>query len=130
MSGIQEAAVGSRVHISLDENLLGLRDALRDLGFKVTTFSPGTPDEEMYHQISYTLVLTKNVQDFLIEAVIHDFDIIDVRQIKFIDTEKTRKNQTAQKIAKALRESGVTHKRGTFQLIVQDDGKWEAKQLI
>jgi len=127
---LQMVSVGAKIHISLDENLLGLKDALRDSGFKVTTYKQGTLDEELFHQLTQTLILTKNVEDFKVEAVRHDFDIIDVRQVKFIDTEKTRKNATAQKIATAIRNSGISHKKGYFQLVIQDSGGWDLIQLI
>lgn len=126
---ILEGSVGAKIHISLDENLLSLKDSLRDSGFKVTTFRPGTPDEELFHQMSQTLVLTKNVEDFRVEAVIYDFDLIDVRAVKFIDTDKTRKNQTTQKIAKAIRESGIARFKGHFRLVIFDDGKWTTEIL-
>ena len=127
---IIQSAIQGKVHISLDENLLTLKESLRDSGFKVTTFKPGTPDEELFHQMMQTFVLTKNVDDFKVEAVIYDFDIIDIRQIKFIDKEKTRTNETSKKIASAIRESGITHKKGYFQLIIKADGSWDLVQLV
>jgi transcriptional regulator with XRE-family HTH domain len=120
----------SKLTILLDENLFQLKPALKDSGFKVILMKKGTSDEEIRELAEGTAILTTNSKDFIPHAVADDFDVISAELIKFIDTEPTRKNQTVQKIAKAIRESGMVFTRGNFNLVVRDDGSYELKPLV
>jgi len=131
MDNIIEAhALRAKITILLDENLFMLKDGLKDAGLKVITIASGTPDEKIIELAEGLAILTKNSQDFLEDAVSGDFDVISVEGIKYLDTDKTRKNQTVKKIINAIRDSGLYLKKGHFNLIVKDDGSFHLKELI
>lgn len=126
----EAAALRSKITLVIDENLLVLKSAMESYGFKVLSFRQGLQDPEIIPNLTGRAILTANSKDFLIDAVVHDFDVIAVENIKFIDDDKTRKNGTASKIASAIRESGLMTIRGNYLLTVLDDGKWKIKELL
>lgn len=130
MSSIFESAMRSKVTIVLDENLRQLRAALEDSGFRVLEFKSGTKDPDLIPHLTGRAILTKNTEDFKIDAVIHDFDIISIENIAFVDNKKDRSNETAKKIAHAVRHSGFTSKRGNWLLSIMNDGKWSLSELL
>jgi len=129
MGIVVEAAMRSKLTIHLDENLHQLESSLRDAGFKIFLIEKGTPDDRICMNLEGDVLLTKNVKDFKVNAVIYDFDIISVEKIKFIDNKKDKSNITSQKISNAVRQSEFYNKRGNFLLTVMDDGEWELKEL-
>ena len=130
MNQINEFSLRSKITIALDENLLQLKESLRSYGFKVITFKAGSKDPELFHLLQGMAILTKNVDDFKIDAVIHDFDIISIKNIKFIDDDKTDKNATARLISNAIRESEFYNKRGNWLLTIMNDGSYGLKLLV
>jgi len=120
----------SKLTIILDENLFQLKPSLKDSGFKVLALKKGMSDEEIRELAEGTAILTNNTKDFLPHAVADDYDVISIEALKFIDTDPTRKNKTAQKIAKAIRDSGIAFIRGNFNLIIKNDGAYELKALV
>ncbi len=126
-----EAAKRSKITLLVDENNLALKEPLKLLGFKVISYAQGTPDESLWELAEGTAVLTANVKDFTVAAIVYDFDIIDISNLRFIDKEPTAKNTTAKKIAAAIRESEFYSKRGNWLLAVYDDEKkYTLKQLV
>lgn len=126
---ILEAAMRSKLTIHVDENSLKLVEALRDSGFKIRVVPSGVDDNELAIDFEGDVVLTANPKDFKTNAVIYDFDIISIEHIKFIDDKKDRTNETAKKIATAVRESEFYLKRGNFLLDISSDGKWKLIEL-
>ena len=120
----------SKVTILLDENLFGLKSALRDAGFKIITLKGGMDDDEIIELAEGLCILTKNADDFRDDAVAGDYDIINIQAIKFEDPDKTRRNSTVQKVKKAIRGSRILQKRGNFELVVFDDGTFKLINII
>lgn len=127
---VQSAAMRSKITIMLDENLLELKDGLKDAGFKVITLRQGMSDEDIGELSEGHAILTKNSKDFLKNAKPFDYDIISVELIKFIDTAKTRKNHTVQKIANAVRDSKFYLLRGNFLLRIRDNGTYQIEDIL
>jgi hypothetical protein len=126
---IDELAARSNFTLVLDENLAALYDALRDFGFKVLSYPKGLKDSELVPFLTNKILITNNSKDFIIDALVHDFDIIGTESVKFIDDRKDRKNVTASKIAKAIRESNISLKRGNWLMVLMDDGSYKLKEL-
>jgi len=123
-------AARSKITILVDEQVSVLKDGLRDAGLKVITIASGTPDEKIIELAEGLAILTKNSVDFLGDAVAGDYDVISIEAVKFLDDDKTRKNQTVQKVVKAIRESGLYVEKGNFQLVIHDDGSFVMKRLV
>lgn len=113
----------------LDENLRGLASSLEDDGFKVILPQPGLNDDALKRQARGWAILTKDSQDFIDDAVRYDYDVIGVEDIKFIDDNSNRTNETVTKISKAVRRSEMGTRRGNFLLKVFDNGSYHLKQL-
>lgn len=124
-----EAAKRSKITILIDENNLVLKEPLRRLGFKAISYEQGMPDEKLWELAEGTAIMTANTKDFVVAAIVHDFDVIDISSLKFIDKEQSDKNTTARKIANAIRESAFYSKRGNWLLMVYED-KWLLKELV
>ena len=116
--------------ILLDENLRGLEAALEDDGFKVVLTPQGQSDEELKRKARGWAILTRNSQDFVDDAVRHDYDVIGVEDVKFIDDRPDRTNDTVRKISAAVRRSLIGTRRGNFWLKVRDDGSFHLEQLV
>ncbi len=116
--------------ILLDENLRGLQASLEDDGFKVVLPPPGLADEALKRMARGWAVLTNNSQDFIDEAARHDYDVIGVEGIRFVDTKPDRTNETVRKISRAVRRSGIATMKGNFWLQVRDDGTFHLRQLV
>ena len=126
---IEEMSKQGYFTILLDENLRGLASSLEDDGFKVILPQPGLKDDALKHQARGWAILTKNSQDFIDDAVRHDYDVIAVEDIKFIDVKTTRTNETVKKISSAVRRSQIGTRRGNFLLKILDDGSYHLTQL-
>lgn len=126
---LTELALRSKITIFLDENILQLRSALKDFGYKVVVLKKGTPDEEIWELAQGWCILTQNSKDFISNAPEYDYDVIAIENIKFIDNEPTRKNLTVQKISKAIKQSHITSLKGNFLLTVLDTGEWNLRIL-
>ena len=116
--------------ILLDENLRGLEAGLEDDGFKVIVPSQGLSDEVLKRKARGWAILTKNSQDFVQDAVRHDYDVIGIEDIKFVDGRQDRTNDTVRKISAAVRRSQVGTRKGNFWLKVRDDGSFHLEQLV
>jgi len=130
MEQMNEMSIRSKLTIALDENLLQLKEGLKASGFKVMVFKPGTQDHDLFHLMQGMSVLTKNDDDFQVDAVIHDFDIISIKNLKFIDGDTSSKNKTVSIIAKAIRQSKFYNKRGNWLLNIMNDGSFNLEQLV
>ena len=126
---IQEMSKQGYFTILLDENLRGLASSLEDDGFKVILPQPGLKDDALKRQARGWAILTKNSQDFIDDAVRHDYDVIGVEDIKFIDDKSNRTNETVQKISDAVRRSQIGTRRGNFLLRILDNGSYHLRQL-
>src|SRR5271165_4466422 len=89
--------------IMLDENLRVLEPVLEDDGFKVIVPHQGLKDEALKAKARGWAILTKNSKDFVDDAVSYDYDVIAVEDIKFIDHQNDRTNDTVRKISNAVR---------------------------
>ena len=126
---IQEMSKQGYFTILLDENLRRLASSLEDDGFKVILPQPGLKDDALKRQARGWAILTKNSQDFIDDAVRHDYDVIGVEDIKFIDDKSNRTNETVQKISDAVRRSQIGTRRGNFLLRILDNGSYHLRQL-
>ena len=128
-SDIEEMSKQGYFTILLDENLHGLASSLEDDGFKVILPQQGLKDDALKRQARGWAILTKNSQDFIHDAVRHDYDVIGVEDIKFIDDKSSRTNETVQKISNAVRRSQIGTRRGNFLLKILDNGSYHLQQL-
>lgn len=119
---IEAAAMRSKITIFLDENRLELKEGLKDAGFKVIVLKQGLSDEEIGELAEGHAILTANTADFIDNAKASDYDIISIDDLKFHDTDKTRKNKTVQKVVKAIRDTKFYTLRGNFLLKIYNDG--------
>ena len=116
--------------ILLDENLRGLESALEDDGFKVVVPPQGGKDEALKRLARGWAILTKNSHDFTEDAVRHDYDVIGIEDVKFIDSKTDRTNETVRKISAAVRRSQLGTRRGNFWLKIRDNGSFHLEQLV
>jgi hypothetical protein len=116
--------------ILLDENLRSLEAALEDDGFKVVVPPQGRKDEALRRSARGWAILTKNSRDFIDDAVRHDYDVIGIEDIQFIDGRQDRTNDTVRKISAAVRRSQIGTRRGNFWLKIRDNGSFHLEQLI
>lgn len=126
---LNELAARSNFTLVLDENLSVLYDSLRDFGFKVLIYPKGLKDSELVPFLTNKILITNNSKDFVIDALVHDFDIIGTESIKFIDDKRDRKNITSIKIANAIRETNISLRRGNWHMSLKDDGTYSLKEL-
>lgn len=120
----------SKLTIALDENLLQLKEGLKANGFKVMVFNPETKDVDLFHLMQGMSVLTKNEKDFTTDAVIHDFDVISLKNLKYIDNDNSVKNKTVLIISKAIRDSKFYNQRGNWLLSIKNDSSYELEPLV
>lgn len=120
----------SKLTIALDENLLQLKEGLKANGFKVMVFNPETKDVDLFHLMQGMSVLTKNEKDFTLDAVIHDFDVISLKNLKYIDNDNSVKNKTVLIISKAIRDSKFYNQRGNWLLSIKNDSSYELEPLV
>ena len=138
MKSFQEFADADLVEMSkqgyftilLDENLRGLELALEDDGFKVILPLQGLTDEALKRKARGWAILTKNSQDFIDDAVRYDYDVIGIEDIRFIDDQPDRTNETVRKISQAVRRSQIATRKGNFWLRVRDNGSFHLQQLV
>jgi len=116
--------------IMLDEKLRVLEPALEDDGFKVIAPYQGLTDEALKAKARGWAILTKNSKDFADDAVRYDYDVIGVEDIKFIDHQNDRSNETVRKISAAARRSQPGTRKGNFCLRIRDNGSFHLEQLV
>ena len=124
----EDLSVGKKIVLVLDEHLSCLKLALESFGFRVVSHSKGIQDPELVPFLTGRVLVTNH--DFKINALIHDFDIIDTSSIKFIDKKPDRTNETAKKIADAIRESKVHLRRDNWILTVKNDGSYSVESNV
>lgn len=127
---IEASARRSKLTILLDENIECLQLGLEAAGFKVILIEKGWSDEKIKKIAEGTAILTKNSKDFVKDAVVYDYDIISIENIKFVDTLPERKNKTVEKIETAIRASKFYNYRGNFKLVVNDDASYIVEALV
>jgi hypothetical protein len=120
---------GRKIWLLVDENLSVLVPAFKDAGFRVLTPPQGMLDDDVKEMAEGTLIITKNSKDFIDDAVSFDYDVVGVEGIKFIDTEKSKKNQTTRKIVSAIAKSRIWNLIGYYFLEVKDNGTFNLKKL-
>jgi len=116
--------------ILLDENLRALEAGLEDDGFKVVTPPQGLRDEALKRKARGWAIVTKNSTDFVDDAVRHDYDVIGIEDIKFVDAKQDRTNETVRKISNAVRRSQIGTRKGNFWLKIRDNGSYHMEQLV
>lgn len=116
--------------ILLDENLRVLEAGLEDDGSKVVMPPHGLADEALKRMARGWAILTKNSNDFVDDAVRHDYDVIGLEDIKFLDVRQDRTNETVRKISAAVRRSQIGTRKGNFRLKIRDNGSYHLEQLV
>jgi hypothetical protein len=115
----------------VDENLMQIVPALKELGIRVIVPRSGESDDFIATEIlpSRTFV-TRNVKDFLSYALGQSIGLISLEGLKFIDGEtKASKNKTVQIISKAIIEYELWSKSDGFILELRDDGNHKFKEF-
>src|SRR5262245_44416066 len=130
MDDVVEMSKQGYFTILLDEQLYVLQQALEDDGFKVVVPQQGLHDDATQKMAKGWSILTRNSKDFVEGAVRHDYDVIAIEAIRFLDDSRDRANETVRKISGAVRRSGLAWKRGNFLLQVRDDGSFHLRQLV
>jgi hypothetical protein len=120
----------SKITITLDENIECLTAGLKQAGFKVYNVEKGWSDDRMKDYIGNTVLITKNAKDFIDDATKYDYDIIDIKNIKYLDNDPTEKNKTVQKIKNVCRKTQFYKLRGVFLVTIHDDGSYAIEDLI
>lgn len=115
----------------LDENVLGLAPALMEANIKVVKIPAGVKDAEIIQNYLYhRIIVTKNAKDFLEEAPVHEFGIISLEGLKFLDSSPSFSvNKTARLISQAISEYGLWTKGAKFLLELREDGKHVLREL-
>jgi hypothetical protein len=116
--------------ILLDENLSVLEAGLEDDGYKVVMPPQGLRDEALKRKARGWAILTKNSEDFVDDAVRHDYDVIGLEDVKFVDARQDRTNETVRKISTAVRRSQMGTRKGNFWLKIRDNGSYHMEQLV
>ena len=116
--------------ILLEENVRVLEQGLEDDGFKAIVPAPGLTDDALKRKARGWAILTRNSQDFVEDAVRYDYDVIGIEDIRFIDDQPDRANNTVRKISAAVRRSQIGTRRGNFCLKIRDNGSFHLEQLM
>jgi hypothetical protein len=112
--------------IVLDEDLLALRTPLEDQGFRV--WRP-CRREEIKDEARGFAILTRNSEAFIYDAVLLDYDVISVEDLKLIEEGAERIKEQVGKISAAVRRSRLRSRRGNVLLKVRDDGSFHLEGL-
>jgi hypothetical protein len=114
----------ARVVIVLDDTVAGLASALQEANIKVVEIPAGTDALIRKNYLYHRIVVTRNTKDFVEEAPIHEYGIVSLEGLKFIDPDPSFvKNQTARLISRAISEYHLWSKGARFLLELRDDGK-------
>lgn len=110
--------------IVLDENVAVLAAALREANIKVVEIPAGTEDTLIIQNfLFHRILVTRNTRDFLEEAPIHEYGIISLEKLSFIDSSPAfSTNKTARLISQAISGYGLWAKGAKFLLELRDDG--------
>jgi hypothetical protein len=115
----------SRGVVVLDENLIVLKDSLRDEHIKVIIPERFLTDDAIKHQLlSHRILITNNSADFVEDATAIEYGIIATENIKFKDNLKLSKM-----ISKAIVKFDLWSHQSGFILTLQSDGKHDFKVL-
>jgi hypothetical protein len=111
--------------IVLDADLTGLTPALREANIKVVEIPPGTKDTLVVRNyLFHRVVVTRNTKDFLEDAPIHEYGIISLEGLTFIDMSPSfAENRTARLISQEISKKKLWSKGARFLLELRDDGK-------
>jgi hypothetical protein len=117
--------------IVLDESVAGLAPALREANIKVVELPAGTADAVIrQNYLFHRILVTRNAEDFVEEAPIHEYGIISLEKLKCIDSSPSfATNETARLISHEISAYGLWTKGATFLLVLRDDGKHELTPL-
>ena len=106
----------SKVTILVDKNVETLEEPLTKLGYRVFKLEKGLKDPHIQKLAEGSAMLTKNARDFVYEAIIFDYDVIEIGCIQ------DEKNITAKNISRAITDSRFYNLKGNFHLKIYDDG--------
>jgi hypothetical protein len=117
--------------IVFDENLAGLASALREANIKVVEIPAGTTDALIIQNyLFHRILVTKNTKDFLEQAPIHEYGIISLEGLSFVDASPSfAENKTARLISQAISKSKLWSRGAKFLLELRDDGKHRLSSL-
>ena len=108
----------------VDENLRQLIQPLGALNIKVVSPPQGMSDEDIKSAIlSHRIIVTKNAKDFIDDASIHEYGIIALEDLGFIDHTQDGTNTTARIVSKAIQKYSLWSKAHGFILILKPSGK-------
>jgi hypothetical protein len=128
---IVDRSAMARGVVVLDETVAGLASALREANIKVVELPAGTADAVMRQAyLFHRILVTSNTKEFLEEAPIHEYGIVSLEKLTFIDPSPSfATNITAQMISQAISAYGLWTKGAKFLLELRDDGQHELTPL-
>jgi hypothetical protein len=112
---VQRSAMARGVLVVDDVQTLA--SALRGANIKVVVPPSGMKDEKIKEDLLFhRIIVTRNSADFIHDAPIHDYGIISLANLPFVDsTPEYAKNKTAQMISKALSDYSLWSKGAKFR---------------
>lgn len=128
---IVDRSAMARGVIVLDENVAELAPALREANIRVVEMSAGTADAVIrQNYLFHRILVTRNAKDYLEEAPIHEYGIVSLEKLTFIDPSPSfATNKTARLISQVISAYGLWAKGAKFLLELRDDGKHELTSL-
>lgn len=114
----------ARMSLLIDENVNYLLPALQGANFKCVTPKAGMSDEDIQEQmLPGRVLITNNTKDFIDGIPVHDYGVIGLEALRFIDPSPTYKdNQTVRMISKAISDHKIVSNRSGFVLMLHPDG--------
>ena len=64
------------------------------------------------------------------QGVRYDYDVIEIEDVRFVDSKPDRTNETVRKISDAVRRSKLATSKSNFWLKVRDNGSFHLEQLV
>lgn len=119
----------TKITLMLHEELTALQQSLRALGFKIITMDQDLSDNHFRQIVEGNAVVVRDAKAFLKDAKAFDFDIILLQEPIDLDGDDASRDQLAEKIAAAVRQSEIYMKRGNFFLTLYPDGSWHIKEI-
>lgn len=117
--------------VVVDENVIQLVEAFKAYNIHVITPERGKTDKFIAENLAADRVLiTRNSQDFFMYGAGLSIGIIGLEGLKFIDDNKTTKNQTVKIISMAIIKYKLWSKTNGFYLELKEDGKHKLQVFV
>lgn len=117
--------------VVLDNGLFGLESALKEANILVVKLHPGISDDAIKEQLlPHRIIVTNNPADFVDDAPVHEFGVIALDQLAFIDSAPSfKENRTVRLLSRAMSQYHLWEKGAKFLLELHEDGKHQLHEL-